>query len=715
VEFGSTVAWGDAGSVSQASDQLKHDRIAADTDRVGVTTRILGRRDESVLGLSRLLVVGFAVIAVGIAFELLRLTTGVGGPAWSSLANNWVYMAVEFAAVGVCAARAASRREHRLAWVLMTVALGFWSLGDLLWAVWLDNLAAPPFPSPADVLYLLMYPCMYVALMAMMRSRMRDAATAQWLDGAVLTLAVGAIAATLVSATSVATGGRFIAESVTVAYPVLDCILLMLVIVAYTLMGWRPGANMLVLGVAIILMAGADIMFVENVAGGMYVDGTLLNVLYLSSFSLFAVAAWIGPGKDPGQIHEAPHTISLTLVAASSSLALLVLAAFVHVAPAAVGLAAGALVLATVRSMLTYLENVRILRMRAHEATTDVLTGLWNRRQMIIDLEESGTGWANRGVRTLAFFDLNGFKRYNDTFGHPAGDALLSRLGGRLEAVIAERGSAYRLGGDEFCMLLDGRYSRDDRLVAQAASALSETGRGFSVTTAVGVAIIPDEAISASAALRLADERMYADKGRAYRSQTRDVLIQLLLERAPGLLDHVSGVTDIAAAVAADLGLDSEQIDETLRAAELHDVGKLAIPDAILNKPGPLDPAEWEFMRQHPIIGERILAAAPALGPVAKLVRASHERWDGGGYPDGLRGEEVPIGARIVAVCDAYEAMTADRVYQSARAPEQALAELHRNAGSQFDPAVVVALERHIRASLGLAASGLAEAGERPR
>ena len=246
-----------------------------------------------------LLIAAFAAIALGIAFELLRLTTGVGGPAWNSFANNWVYMAVELIAIVVCAARVVARRQQRVAWLLMTVALGAWCVGDLLWAVWLDNLTAPPFPSPADALYLLMYPCMYVALMAMMRSRMRNAGTAQWLDGGVLTLAVGAIAATLVTATSVVTGGRFIDESVTVAYPVLDCILLMLVIVTYTLMGWRPGVSQLVLGGAIILMAGADIMFVENVAGGIFVDGTLLNVLYLCSFSSFAVAAWIGTGHAP--------------------------------------------------------------------------------------------------------------------------------------------------------------------------------------------------------------------------------------------------------------------------------------------------------------------------------------------------------------------------------------------------------------------------------
>ncbi|HEX5192127.1 MAG TPA: diguanylate cyclase [Solirubrobacteraceae bacterium] len=642
----------------------------------------------------------FAAIGLGIAFELLRLATDVGGSSLDSIAGNWVYMAVEFIAIGVCAGRVAGRREHRLTWTLLTVALAAWSIGDLLWAVWLDDLAAPPFPSAADALYLFMYPCMYVALMVLMRSRLRGAAVAQWLDGAVLTLAVGAIAATLVTATSVATGHRFIAQSVYVAYPVLDCILLMLVIVTFALVGWKPRADLLVLGAGIALMAGADIIYVEQLAGGMYLDGTLLNVLYLASFSSFAVAAWVRADTDTKSVHEAPHTIMLTLAAAAASLALLVVAAFVHIAPTAVALAAGALVLATTRSMLTYLENVRLLRTRAREAVTDVLTGLANRRQLIVDLEQLRDGWSRRRVRTLVFFDLDGFKHYNDTFGHPAGDAMLSRLGARLRELIVERGAAYRVGGDEFCILLDGRHSRDSRLVAQAATALSERGRGFAVTTSVGVAILPEEAVDPDAALRLADERMYADKGRAHRSQTRDVLMQLLTERAPGLLHHVSGVTDLAAAVATDLGLDSEQIDETIRAAELHDVGKLAIPDAILNKPGPLNPDEWEFMRQHSVIGERILSVAPALAPVATLVRASHERWDGGGYPDGLAGEEIPIGARIVAGCDAYEAITADRLYQETRTPEEALAELRRNAGTQFDPAVVDAIERYIRSTV---------------
>ncbi|MGH2866826.1 MAG: HD-GYP domain-containing protein [Solirubrobacteraceae bacterium] len=259
------------------------------------------------------------------------------------------------------------------------------------------------------------------------------------------------------------------------------------------------------------------------------------------------------------------------------------------------------------------------------------------------------------------FFDLNGFKRYNDSFGHAAGDVLLGRLAIALTDAVDGHGRAYRLGGDEFCVLLYGRFQRDDPVVTAAAAALVEQGGAFTVSASLGLAVLPDDAATASAALQLADERMYADKARglgAARTQARDVLMQLLSERTPELHDHVTSVRSLASMVGRDLGLDSEQIDELLRAAELHDIGKLAVPDQILNKPGPLSESEWRFMREHPAIGERILNAAPALRPVAGLVRASHERWDGGGYPDGLAGDKIPLGARIVAVCDAFEAIT---------------------------------------------------------
>jgi HD-GYP domain-containing protein (c-di-GMP phosphodiesterase class II) len=161
--------------------------------------------------------------------------------------------------------------------------------------------------------------------------------------------------------------------------------------------------------------------------------------------------------------------------------------------------------------------------------------------------------------------------------------------------------------------------------------------------------------------------------------------------KQPGLPDHSTGVARLAVLVGRRLGMNPEQIDELARAAELHDIGKVGIPDAILEKPGELDAHEWEFIHQHTILGERILSAAPALRPVATIVRASHERWDGCGYPDGLKGEEIPLAARIVSVCDAFEAITGDRCYRGARSAEEARQELLREAGHQFDPQVVSA------------------------
>ena len=169
----------------------------------------------------------------------------------------------------------------------------------------------------------------------------------------------------------------------------------------------------------------------------------------------------------------------------------------------------------------------------------------------------------------------------------------------------------------------------------------------------------------------------------------QDTLLNTLGERDRALGAHNRDVGMLAQATAQKLGMTTEQIDEVLRAAELHDIGKVAIPDDILFKPGPLTEDEWVTMKLHTIIGERILTAAPALAPIGKLVRSSHEKWDGTGYPDGLAGKDIPMGARIVAVADAYEAMTADRCYRQGLGVAAARTELLNCAGGQFDPQVV--------------------------
>jgi HD-GYP domain-containing protein (c-di-GMP phosphodiesterase class II) len=209
---------------------------------------------------------------------------------------------------------------------------------------------------------------------------------------------------------------------------------------------------------------------------------------------------------------------------------------------------------------------------------------------------------------------------------------------------------------------------------------------------------------------------MYAKKGRradSARSQTRGVLLRMLHEREPELERHLDGVAHLAAAFGKALALDAEEQDVIVRAAELHDIGKIGIPDEILHKRDELSEEEWELMRKHPIIGERVLDAAPALRPVATVVRSTHERWDGAGYPDGLAGRDIPLGARAILICDAYNAMTEGRPYRSPLSSDGALEELRSAAGTQFDPElvrvfcerVVPGLERAAQSSASVAAS----------
>lgn len=329
-----------------------------------------------------------------------------------------------------------------------------------------------------------------------------------------------------------------------------------------------------------------------------------------------------------------------------------------------------------------------------HEAATDALTGLGNRRRLRADLDRVLRSAGERPT-LLLLFDLDGFKGYNDTFGHLAGDALLSRLGARLRDAVADVGDAYRLGGDEFCALIEVRGEGLDDVIAAADDALTEMGEGFRVGASYGAVLLPHEAAGADQALALADERMYAKKsGRASgaREQAVTVLRNAISARRDGLAAHSGLVARLAAAVCDRLGMDPDARDEVVRAAELHDVGMVGIPDAILAKRGPLDAAEWEFMRQHTVLGERILNAAPALRPLARLVRSSHERWDGTGYPDGLAGEDIPLGARIIAACEAHADMTSPAWHRDALDPGAARAELTAGAGTQFDPRVVEAL-----------------------
>ncbi|HET6170981.1 MAG TPA: HD domain-containing phosphohydrolase [Gaiellales bacterium] len=324
-----------------------------------------------------------------------------------------------------------------------------------------------------------------------------------------------------------------------------------------------------------------------------------------------------------------------------------------------------------------------------HQATHDALTGLANRRKLYADVDSALAEGHDRSF-ALGLFDLDGFKAYNDAFGHPAGDALLARLGRRAADAIGDEATAYRMGGDEFCVFT---WEADStRVLEDARLALCDQGDGFSIRCSRGTVLLPSEATDLERSLQLADERLYADKrtNRVSDSrQVRDALVQLIAEQRQELAPNTINVADLAAATATRLGLSREDVACTRIAAELHDIGKTALPEAILSKPGPLDNEEWAFVQRHTLIGERIVAAAPALARIAPIVRASHERPDGKGYPDGLTSDGIPIGARIVAVVDAFDAMVCNRPYKPAISVTEAVAELRRCAGTQFDANVI--------------------------
>ena len=656
----------------------------------------------------------FLRIAQAISFALLA-AFALHAALWrgdnlDGLFNNWVYNALVVASSAFCLVRAATQRVDRLPWLLVGFALALWAGAEITSSFYLAKLDDPPYPSIADALWLAFYPVTYVALVLHVRSRMRGQRRASlWLDGLVAALAVAAIVEVLVFRPVLqSTGGTPLEVATDLAYPLCDLLLLSLVVGVFAMSGWRPGRAWALFGLGLVAAVAADCVYAYQAAQGTYVEGTILDALWPAATLLVGYAAWEPAGRAIEVRPSGLRVLVLPVFFAATSLGLLVYDHFHRIDTLALGLASATLVAVLWRTALTFRENIRMLHYSRREAMTDALTGLGNRRRLMVDLMGELDDASPSSPRALVLYDLDGFKRYNDSFGHPAGDALLSRLGRSLAVAVSPWGRAYRLGGDEFCALVELDPSQADELLAATRAALTEAGQGFLVTASHGIVFMPSEAGDPALAMQIADQRLYGSKGsrrrNAVNTQTRDVLLQVLHERRPELHERMHEVAELALVVGRRMALLPEELDEMARAAELHDVGKMAIPDEILNKPGPLDRIEEGFIRQHTIVGERILAAAPSLSPVARIVRASHERWDGSGYPDGLKGEEIPAASRIIAACDAYYAMTSDRPFQQAVPRSAALAELRRCAGSHFDPTVVDVLCGEVEGGAGVPA-----------
>ncbi|MDQ3867723.1 MAG: diguanylate cyclase [Actinomycetota bacterium] len=381
------------------------------------------------------------------------------------------------------------------------------------------------------------------------------------------------------------------------------------------------------------------------------------------------------------------------------------------------------------RSVHNALEAMRIAR-------TDALTGLGNARHFQERLEEEFEA-ARMGTHplTVCLLDVDDFKAINDVYGHSVGDSVLAGVAGGLR----QDREAFRLGGDEFALLLPG-HDEDDAVVI-ARSVVDRVARasyeaGAAVNLSAGVASFPGNAGKASELVRLADGALYRAKeegknrvatqatsaaemgqlrqiadetNRAARLRAAASLAKAVDERDAYMERHSFAVGELAARLAARLGLDVATIELTRLAGRLHDIGKLAIPEDILRKHGPLTREERALLERHCQIGFRMLDSL-GVEPVASWVLHHHERWDGTGYPSGLAGTEIPLGARIIFTADAFDAMTTNRVYQSAISQRQALEELERCAGTQFDPEIVATL----RADLAEATTGDGETAPVP-
>jgi two-component system, cell cycle response regulator len=601
---------------------------------------------------------------------------------------------VAFALAGLLLIRRGFSGER--GWALIGAGALCWAAGDTYWTLALSSLSSTPVPSWADAGYLMFCPLTFAGVLSLVRQRARRVPVTLVADALAAALAVGALSAALVVEPVIAHAkGGSLAIATNLAYPVCDLLLLGLIVGATALGNWRLNRTWMLLAASVVAFWIADSLYLMTSAAGTYQLGSWYNPLWYWLPVLAAWAAWVPRRASARAREQAAGALGIVMPLgfALAALAILVWSGFDAMGVPAIALATSSLLVIMWRLALTGRENARLLRATQREATTDALTGLGNRRALTADLERWILKASPEHEFALVLFDLDGFKSYNDNFGHPAGDALLQRLGRNLGSRLEGGGLTYRMGGDEFCALIEAPAHASEARVKEAAAALSDHGKGFRVGCSYGSVLLPSEARDPESALRIADQRMYAQKrgGRPSASrQSKDVLLRALAERNPALGAHLRDVAVLASATAVGFSLSDEDVEQIRLAAELHDVGKVAIPDAILEKPAPLDETEWDFIRRHTLIGERIIAAAPELRGVATLVRSTHERFGGGGYPDGLAGPEIPLGSRIIAVCDAYEAMTANRPYRTAMDDDTAVAELRRCAGSQFDPAVVM-------------------------
>ena len=857
-------------------------------DGVGAADRSPGLVSADNFRRPRWLQLALLVGAILLIAYCANAALGIAGPGLDRALVHWLWNGLFFLAAGLCIARAVLVRAERAAWLLFGFGLALFGGGWVYYDAVIHELSSPPFPSLADGMWLAFYPLSYAGLVLLLRERMQLLAKELWLDGVIGALAVAALAAAFVFQPLLeATGASASAVVTQMTHALADLQMFGFLLGVIAASGWRAGRGWCVMTVGFAAAVVGDCVFAYEVPSGTFELGGLLDATWPAMALAIAYAAWQPPASIKPLNLQGSRLLLVPACFVALAVLLHVYGSFAEVNGVAALLASATLVAGAARTYGAYRE------MRRLEAAVgrDPLTGLLNHREFHAAVDRELDRVERDGGRfSIAMFDLDGFKRVNDSYGHAAGDELLRRVASEIERVSRATDAACRLGGDEFGLVLPGAElaaaERAGRRIEAAIEAMKEP-----IGVSFGVAEWPDDGPTKELLLLRADTALYAAKpgsdrqrleaaasaasravteldsaapastgqpshaeaveqflkvareqlqmdlalvgefkdgeevfrsvegdgesfgveqdgslplehsycqrmvdgrlpnvvkdasreksvkdlaatheadigsyvgvplrfsdGRLYGAlccvghspdpalSERDLafmrvigeLIAAQLEQgqladenrrlhveAAGIQallaavearddytgEHSRTVVNLASNVARDLGLSGAQVAEVEQVALLHDLGKVGIPDSILKKPGKLSEDDWRCMREHPVIGERIVASIAGLAHLARAIRAEHERWDGTGYPDGLIGEQIPLASRIVFACDAYHAMTSDRPYRSALSSAEAMAELEQNAGAQFDPVVVRALLALVSAR-GFSAAQLAD------
>jgi len=655
-----------------------------------------------------------------------------------------VYVMFFVAAATLCGLRGFRMPGARAPWLAFALALGLQGAGWAYHFLVTQNLEAPPYPSLGDALWLSYYGAVFVGLLLLLRMRLVSDRSSLWADSVIAAAGLGAVgAAILVDPLIASTGGDAAAVATNLAYPLSDFLVLTLIVSAFALTGWRPGPLWGLMGVAFGIQIVADVVYMMGAASGTYETGTLLDASWMVVALLIVYAAW-KRGEDPkpglrldGWRMFAPPVL-FTLIA----LGVLVYGTFVDLPIAATVLAVVALVGSIVRMTSESIHQRHLSEL----ARRDPLTGLLNHREFHLAVETEIQGEPQNPISVI-LFDLDGFKQVNDRRGHAEGDRVLRTVAEIVKRACRAEDVPGRTGGDEFALLMPDTAGAGAEAVGERVKREVDALRE-GVGVSYGIAEWPADGPTKEMFMLRADVALYAQKSggdgegllsaepalspkgveaeraatdreleraqlRAYATDVRESYgreLRRVKELKQGYLDTVLA---LAATVSAkddytgghmhrvrDLGLmlgrvvDPEGADDPQMSYGflLHDIGKLTVPDAILTKPGSLDEDEWTVMRMHPESGVKILANVPFLERALEVVLHHHERWDGEGYPHGLRREQIPLWARIFAVVDTLDAMTTDRPYRKGLPLQIAFEELEDKSGSQFDPACVEAL-----------------------